>query len=111
MNAVAPYPGPRAVGDLPTPQFRPDTLESAKSNLVKDIRIVKRARFNASKRFETKNDFSLGASSIFSFYLIFVAVYMPLYEDAITKDKMRLLNLISIASSVFILMVSLIQAM
>jgi hypothetical protein len=72
---------------------------------------VKAARFNAAERFERKQAVSLFAMSMVSLYFVGLSVWQAIYAAGVTESGNRLITLVSIMSSVFTLILALIEAM
>ena len=75
------------------------------------MRTVKAARFNAAERFERKNTLSLFALSMVSLYFVGLSVWQAVYAPALDEAANRLITLVSIMSSVFTLVLALIESM
>jgi hypothetical protein len=75
------------------------------------MRTVKAARFNAAERFERKNTLSLFALSMVSLYFVGLSVWQAVYAPALDEAANRLITLVSIMSSVFTLVLALIDSM
>ena len=79
--------------------------------LLAAMRTVKAARFNAAERFERKNTLSLFALSMVSLYFVGLSVWQAVYAPALDEAANRLITLVSIMSSVFTLVLALIESM
>jgi conflict system pore-forming effector with SLATT domain len=79
--------------------------------LLLAMRTVKAARFNAAERLERKNTISLFAMSMVSLYFVGLSVWQAVYAAAIDDAANRLITLVSIMSSVFTLVLALIESM
>ena len=75
------------------------------------MRTVKAARFNAAERFERKNAVSLFAMSMLSLYFVGLSVWQAVYASTLDEASNRLITLVSIMSSIFTLVLALIEAM
>lgn len=83
----------------------------AADQLLAAMRTVKSARFNAAERLERKNTVSLFAMSMVSLYFVGLSVWQVIYAPLIDEAGNRLITLVSIMSSVFTLVLALIEAM
>jgi hypothetical protein len=83
----------------------------AAEQLLQAMRTVKSARFNAAERLERKNTLSLFAMSMVSLYFVGLSVWQVVYAPLIGDAGNRLITLVSIMSSVFTLVLALIEAM
>ena len=72
---------------------------------------VKAARFNAAERLERKHTVSLFAMSMVSLYFVGLSVWQAIYASALDDAANRLITLVSIMSSVFTLVLALIESM
>lgn len=87
----------------------PDTR--AADQLAKTMRLVKAARFNAAERLERKQAVSLFTQSMVALYFVGLAVWQAVYIGQIDDAANRLLTFIQLVSSVFTLMLGLLEAM
>ena len=83
----------------------------AVEQLLAAMRTVKAARFNAADRLERKNMVSLFAMSMVSLYFVGLSVWQAVYASTLDEATNRLVTLVSIMSSVFTLVLALIEAM
>ena len=83
----------------------------AAEQLLGAMRTVKAARFNAAERFERKNTVSLFAMSMVSLYFVGLSMWQAIYASTLDEPSNRLITLVSIMSSVFTLVLALIEAM
>lgn len=79
--------------------------------LLHAMRTVKAARFAAAERLERKNTVSLFALSMVSLYFVGLSVWQAIYASTLDDASNRLITLVSIMSSVFTLVIALIEAM
>jgi hypothetical protein len=79
--------------------------------LLAAMRTVKAARFNAAERLERKNTVSLFALSMVSLYFVGLSVWQAIYGSTLDEPASRLITLVSIMSSVFTLVLALIESM
>ncbi|KAB2914842.1 MAG: SLATT domain-containing protein [Hyphomicrobiaceae bacterium] len=79
--------------------------------LLHAMRTVKAARFSAASRFERKHTLSQFAMAIVSLYFVGLSVWQAVYAATIDEPTNRLLTLVSIMSSIFLLVLALIEAM
>lgn len=97
-----------AQGDL-RPTLYPDT--QAADQLAATMRLVKAARFNAAERLESKQAASLFTQSMVALYFVGLAVWQAVYTGQIDDSASRLMTFIQLVSSVFTLMLGLLEAM
>jgi hypothetical protein len=83
----------------------------AAEQLLAAMRTVKAARFNAAERLERKNTVSLFAMSMVSLYFVGLSVWQAVYASTLGEATNRLVTLVSIMSSIFTLVLALIEAM
>jgi hypothetical protein len=83
----------------------------AADHLLAAMRTVKAARFNAAERLERKHVLSLFAMSMVSLYFVGLSVWQAVYAPTLDEAANRLITLVSIMSSVFTLVLALIEAM
>jgi hypothetical protein len=81
------------------------------SQLLQAMHTVKAARFIAAQRFERKNMLSTFALSMVSLYFVGLAVWQAVYGAGLGEAANRLITLVSIMSSVFTLVLALIESM
>jgi hypothetical protein len=86
---------------------RNDPLEQ----LLSAMHTVKAARFNAAERLERKNMVSLFAMSMVSLYFVGLSVWQAIYAAQLDEQTGRLVTLVSIMSSMFTLILALLEAM
>jgi len=79
--------------------------------LVRTMRTVKAARFNAAERLELKHLVSVVALSVVSLYFVGLSVWQAVYASILSEPTNRLITLVSIMSSVCTLVLALIEAM
>jgi len=94
LRPVAPVPDPRAA----------DQLAHA-------MRLVKAARFNAAARLEQKQAVSLFTQSIVALYFVGLACWQAVYIGQIDPATDRLMTFVQLVSSVFTLILGLLEAM
>lgn len=87
----------------------PDTR--AADQLVHTMRLVKAARFNAATRLERKQAVSLFTQSMVALYFVGLAVFQAVYIGQIPEASDKLMTFIQLVSSVFTLMLGLLEAM
>jgi hypothetical protein len=87
----------------------PDTR--AADQLVHTMRLVKAARFNAGERLERKQAVSLFTQSMVALYFVGLAVWQTVYIGQVDDATNRLMTFIQLVSSVFTLMLGLLEAM
>lgn len=108
LRPVAPAP-PHIHSRAETRAHPGDT--SAADQLASTMRLVKAARFTAATRLERKQAASLFTQSMVALYFVGLAVWQAVYMAEISDPDQRLLTFISIVSSVFTLILGLLEAM
>jgi conflict system pore-forming effector with SLATT domain len=83
----------------------------AADQLAQTMRIVKAARFNAAERLERKQAVSLFTQSMVALYFVGLAIWQAIYIGQIDTATDRLMTFIQLVSSVFTLMLGLLEAM
>ena len=83
----------------------------AADQLLHAMRTLKAARFNAAERLERKNTVSLFAMSMVSLYFVGLSAWQAIYASTLDEATNRLVTLVSIMSSVFTLVLALLEAM
>lgn len=83
----------------------------AVDSLVQTMRLVKAARFNAATRLERKQAVSLFTQSMVALYFVGLAVWQAVYMGQIDEPANRLITFIQLVSSVFLLILGLLEAM
>jgi hypothetical protein len=83
----------------------------AAEQLLAAMRTVKAARFNAAERLERKHALSLFAMSMVSLYFVGLSVWQAVYAPMLDEPANRLITLVSIMSSIFSLVLALIESM
>jgi hypothetical protein len=117
MTSIEPRPRDtaRAVSSIAEALARRRALAGddmrAAEQLLGAMRTVKSARFNAAERLERKNTLSLFAMSMVSLYFVGLSVWQVIYAPLIGEAGNRLITLVSIMSSIFTLVLALIEAM
>jgi SMODS and SLOG-associating 2TM effector domain family 5 len=84
---------------------------SAAAQLLGAMHTVKAARFNAAERLERKHTLSLFSMSMVSLYFVGLSVWQAVYASLLDPATNRLVTLVSIMSSVFTLVLALIESM
>jgi hypothetical protein len=102
-------PLPAMVTPMPAPP-RSDAQRAA-DQLASTMRLVKGARFNAAERLERKATVSLFAQSTVALYFVGLAVWQAVYAAEITDETNRLVTFVQIVSSVFTLILGLLEAL
>ncbi len=100
-----------AAAHLATASRTPATDRAAADQLAATMRLVKAARFNAAERLELKQAVSLFTQSMVALYFVGLAVWQAVYIGAIDEPTNRLMTFIQLVSSVFTLMLGLLEAM
>ena len=72
---------------------------------------MKTARFNAAARLERKHSLAIFAMSMVSLYFVGLSVWQAVYAQTIDEAANRLVTLVSIMSSIFTLVLALIESM
>lgn len=80
-------------------------------SLAATMRLVKAARFNAAERLERKATVSLFTQSTVALYFVGLAVWQAVYADQIDDATNRLMTFIQLVSSVFTLILGLLEAL
>jgi hypothetical protein len=75
------------------------------------MRLVKAARFNAATRLEQKQAASLFTQSMVALYFVGLAVWQAVYIGQIDDATNRLMTFVQLVSSVFTLILGLLEAM
>jgi hypothetical protein len=101
--------GPQALHRAESRLSHPDTTVA--DQLASTMRLVKAARFTAATRLERKQAASLFTQSMVALYFVGLAVWQAVYLAEISDSDQRLLTFISIVSSVFTLILGLLEAM
>ena len=83
----------------------------AGARLLHAMQTVKAARFTAAERFERKHALSMFAMSMVSLYFVGLSVWQAIYAPLLDEPTNRLVTLVSIMSSIFTLVLALIEAM
>jgi hypothetical protein len=83
----------------------------AAEQLLATMRTVKAARFNAAERFERKHVLSLFAMSMVSLYFVGLSVWQAVYAPTLDEAANRLITVVSIMSSIFTLVLALIESL
>ena len=83
----------------------------AAEQLLAAMHTVKAARFNAAERLERKHALSLFAMSMVSLYFVGLSVWQAVYAPMLDEAANRLITLVSIMSSIFSLVLALIESM
>ena len=83
----------------------------AADQLASAMKVVKAARFNAAARLEAKQTVSLFTQSMVALYFVGLAVWQAIYAGQIDEPTNRLITFIQIVSSVFTLILGLLEAM
>ena len=84
---------------------------SPSEQLLHAMRTVKAARFSAAERFDRKHMLSLFSMSIVSLYFVGLSVWQVVYAPLLDEATNRLVTLVSIMSSIFTLVLALIESM
>jgi hypothetical protein len=93
------------LAEFDAPDLRPA------DQLAATMRLVKAARFNAAERLARKQAASLFTQSMVALYFVGLSVWQAVYIGQIDEPSNRLLTFISLVSSVFTLMLGLLEAM
>lgn len=83
----------------------------AVDQLLRAMHLVKAARFNAAERLERKQTVSTFTLSVVALYFVGLSVWQAVYAGHIDEATTRHVNLIEIVSSVFALMLGLLEAL
>ncbi len=109
--AYAADAGRSMVSPVSLPAARAVDATRAADALVSTMRLVKAARFNAAERLERKATVSLFAQSTVALYFVGLAVWQAVYATEITEETNRLVTFVQIVSSVFTLILGLLEAL
>jgi hypothetical protein len=101
----------QAMGMVVHDSDRAAMAQSAAATLARRMKLMKSIRFNAAERLELKQSVSLFSQSIVALYFIGLAVWQAVYAGQIDDATARLVTFIQIVSSVFTLMMALLEAM
>lgn len=82
----------------------------ASDHLLRKMWQTKSARFNAHKRLEGRHRLSIFATSLLSCYLVGVSLYQLVFESSLTATGIKLLSVTNIVVSVFLIMITLVEA-
>ncbi|MCC7250598.1 SLATT domain-containing protein [Hyphomicrobium sp.] len=82
----------------------------AADQLAHTMRLVKAARFNAATRLEQKQTVSLFTQSMVALYFVGLAVWQAVYFGQIDDQTNRLITFVQLVSSVFTLILGLLEA-
>jgi SMODS and SLOG-associating 2TM effector domain family 5 len=91
--------------------FAAASVMAPADRLLSAMRTVKAARFNAAERFERKNTLSMFSMSVVSLYFVGLSVWQVIYASLLDEPTNRLIMLVSIMSSIFTLVLALIESM
>jgi hypothetical protein len=94
-----------------TPKLFANPAVSPAEQLLSAMRTVKAARFNAAERLERKNTLSMFSMSMVSLYFVGLSVWQVVYAPLLDEPTNRLVTLVSIMSSIFTLVLALIESM
>lgn len=111
-TTVAPLHGARETAPIERGHLAlvpPDTR--AADQLADTMRLVKAARFNAAARLERKSSVSLFTQSMVALYFVGLAVWQAVYVGQIDDATNRLMTFVQLVSSVFTLILGLLEAM
>ncbi|MET0194768.1 MAG: SLATT domain-containing protein [Hyphomicrobiaceae bacterium] len=118
QGAAEPRVAPRLVTSIEeamaarrTPKVFAGAALSPADQLLSAMRTVKAARFNAAERLERKNTLSMFSMSIVSLYFVGLSVWQVVYAPLLDEPTNRLVTLVSIMSSIFTLVLALIESM
>jgi len=100
-----------AVADRRAPPVLAGGDTRAADQLLRAMHTVKSARFNAAERLERKHTLSLFAMSMVSLYFVGLSVWQAVYGPLLGEATNRLVTLVSIMSSIFTLVLALIESM
>ena len=97
-----------AIRRLPNGRSEPS---GAADQLLRTMRMVKAARFNAAERLERKQLVSVFALSTVSLYFVGLSVWQTIYAANLEAPTNQLITLVSIMSSICTLVLALIDSM
>lgn len=107
--ATSPHDAAEGVTRMRLSVVPPDTR--AADQLAQTMRLVKAARFNAATRLERKEAVSLFTQSMVALYFVGLAVWQAVYVGQIDDATNRLMTFVQLVSSVFTLILGLLEAM
>jgi hypothetical protein len=114
QHGVAPHVV-SSIEDILVPRAVPVRVPSVDARpfeqLLAAMHTVKSARFNAAERLERKHALSLFSMSMVSLYFVGLSVWQAIYASTIDESANRLITLVSIMSSIFSLVLALIESM
>ena len=112
LHETAPDPRLRAGSGMAAHEPGPHAPDTrAADQLAGTMRLVKAARFNAAERLERKQAASLFTQSMVALYFVGLSVWQAVYAGQIDDPTQRLFTFLSIVSSVFTLMLGLLEAL
>lgn len=79
--------------------------------LLQAMHTVKAARFTAAERLERKHTLAVFAMAMVSLYFVGLSVWQTVYAASLSESTGRLVTLVSIMSSIFTLILALIESM
>lgn len=118
-NGLVPHPSDgagrlRLVAGQLAGEFGPTVTgrdPNACQKLIDRMRVVKRARFNAAERLEAKGRASHFSLAVVALYFFGLAVWQAIYGDDLSAQTNKLVTSVEIVSSVFTLVLGLLEAM
>ena len=84
-------------------------MQGAKEKFARDWKLVKRARFNAAKRYEHKNDASILAFAVAGMAGFLVPVYTLIFKDDLTAHLKNALDFSSYVTGAMSLILGLVE--
>ncbi len=94
-------PGPNDYAT--SPQQHSQSIDAATQKLIKDLRVMKRTRFNAQERFEAKHKASVAAFTLAAVFEIGLSLVGTNFLTTLPKDVSNFINFSSQITAVFIL--------
>lgn len=111
VTSLTPVPATPIPPPLPSAApLNPGAAREA-DRLAQTMRLVKAARFNAAERLERKATVSLFTQSTVALYFVGLAVWQAVYAGQIDDATNRLMTFIQLVSSVFTLILGLLEAL
>jgi hypothetical protein len=101
-------PHPAAPANVVAAPF-PAGRRALQDKLLRDWKLVKRARFNAAKRLERKQDASIATLAIVAFYTGSITLFTLAFKDGLPEHTRSVLEFVSQFFGFFTLIVGLIE--
>ncbi len=102
-QSVADQSAPAEDAYAASPILRSKSIDEATQKLIKDLRVMKRTRFNAQERFEAKHKASVAAFTLAAVFEIGLSLVGTNFLTTLPKDVSNFINFSSQITAVFIL--------